>query len=124
MTRHNALTRRGEPAGNLWRPSRYMLAPHDAQLSRGEPPFLIDTLAIRIWLNSLKTKYVFFSNRHSPWPVKLHTNRAVRAAEPQPSPARRTVLDRRGGGVVPLRHSWSGLKRRDSAAAKSAREAS
>jgi hypothetical protein len=42
--------------------------------------FLIDTPAIRIRLNPLKTKHYIFSNRHSQQGLKLHTNRALRAA--------------------------------------------
>jgi hypothetical protein len=45
-----------------------------------ESPFLIDTPAIRNRLNPLKTKHNIFSNRHSPRPLKLHQNRAHRAA--------------------------------------------
>jgi hypothetical protein len=41
--------------------------------------FLIDTPAIRIQLNPLKTKHYIFSNRHSPQGLKLHTIRALRA---------------------------------------------
>jgi hypothetical protein len=69
--------------------------------------FLIDTPAIRIRLNSLKTKHNIFSNRHSARPIKLHTTGAIRAAFflskpetgvpsfPQASPPENRVYDMR-----------------------------
>lgn len=108
MMRHNAPTRHDEPAGKRCRRSRHHAPTRRSDEDRRPEPlmrgvcvpdglargvegplsrltgqksrFLIDTLAIRIEFNALKTKQKFFSNRHSAGPANLHNDAALRAS--------------------------------------------
>ena len=72
MTKHHNPTRQHKPAGKECGRFQYSSRPYHPQLAGRESPSLIDTPAIRIQLNSLKTKQNVFSNRHSSRGKNLH----------------------------------------------------